>query len=39
VRKTVWRKSYEQIVDCVATNEALALALGEGKLVAIGYVD
>ena len=36
--QTAWRKSYEQMVDWVATNEALALALGftqcttEGKL-------
>ncbi len=26
--QTVWRKSYEQIVDYVATHEGLALALG-----------
>ena len=28
VVQTTWRKSYEQMVDWVATNEALALALG-----------
>ena len=38
VVQTTWRKSYEQIVDWIATNEGLALALGfrertpEGKL-------
>lgn len=38
VVQTAWRKSYEQMVDWVATNETLALALGftqrtlEGKL-------
>jgi len=38
VVQTTWRKSYEQMVDWVATNEALALALGfrertlEGRL-------
>src|SRR3990172_3649180 len=41
VVQTTWRKSYEQMVDWVATNEALALALGftqrtsEGKLQTI----
>ena len=41
VVQTAWRKSYEQMVDWVATNEALALALGftrrnwEGKVQAI----
>ena len=28
VVQTNWRKSYEQIVDYVASHEALALALG-----------
>ena len=28
VVQTIWRKSYEQMVDWVATNEGLALALG-----------
>jgi hypothetical protein len=41
VVQTTWRKSYEQMVDWVATNEGLALALGftqrtpEGKLQTI----
>jgi hypothetical protein len=41
VVQTAWRKSYEQMVDWVATNETLALALGfthrtlEGKLQTI----
>lgn len=28
VVQTTWRKSYEQMVDWVATNEGVALALG-----------
>ncbi|HEY9816738.1 MAG TPA: hypothetical protein V6D20_13205, partial [Candidatus Obscuribacterales bacterium] len=41
VVQTTWRKSYEHMVDWVATNEALALVLGfrertgEGKLQTI----
>ena len=41
VVQTTWRKSYEQLVDWVATNEGLALALGfrertpDGKLQTI----
>jgi hypothetical protein len=38
VIQTTWRKSYEQMVDWVATNEALALGLGFSPCKAEGKV-
>ena len=39
VVQTTWRKSYEQMVDWVATNETLALALGFTQRTAEGQMQ
>jgi len=39
VVQSLWRKSYEQMVDWVATNESLALALGFTRRTAAGRVQ